>query len=301
MAVFSRHAVITLVIISTIVVYGTVSSVRNNTFLDTSNPLLAHLPHPSHGKSYFASKKNIFNQVFVKKAWGWTSAAFWAVWLTADEHGVAGGVKTIDAIGKWVTTTAVWMAFAAWFFGPSLFSRIGAYSGAECVIQVPHTSSLDGTPAAPHLITIPATFCEGRIAVSPETHPALFASPPSSGLVLEEFGLQPGWKVFPKMYRGHDVSGHTFLLALSTLFLVDALVRARKGRLSGSAIVSQLAAWLLVGLWLVMLGTTALYFHTWDEKITGLLIAILGYVVSQAPFEAISTPAASQTKTSKDS
>jgi hypothetical protein len=51
---------------------GTAYSVFFETYLDTSNPLLAHLPHPAQDTSYFARKSNVFNTVFVKRAWGWT-------------------------------------------------------------------------------------------------------------------------------------------------------------------------------------------------------------------------------------
>ncbi|KAG8845506.1 hypothetical protein FRB96_002474 [Tulasnella sp. 330] len=312
MAVLSPRIQITLGLIATITFFGTLYSYRNDTYLDTSNPLLAALPHPAHGHSFLASKKNILNQWFVKKAWGWTSLAFWAVWLTAPE---GSSVKDGFAIGRWLGATAVWVLFVGWFFGPSLFDRIGDLSGRECVVILPSNASSGGSgPAAAvaaasetlySSLTVPAKFCLGRVRISPESHPALFAHTPQS--MQATTSHIPEWTAnvtgsVPRFYRGHDVSGHTFLLTLSVLLLVDHLVRARRparvatvGKGSGIVqhtppssplwLVSLVGSWALVGLWMVMLGATAVYFHTWEEKLSGFLIAIVGYFVSQYPFD----------------
>jgi len=262
-----------------VVVGGTLYSILHNTYLDTSNPLLTHLPHPSHKHSYFASKKNILNQLFVKQAWYWTSAAFWAVWFTANEQGVVGGVRTVDAAGRWLTTTAVFGLFASWFFGPSLFARLLSISGGECVIYVPPPPGVE----EPHVIQVPSSFCAYRTTVTPETHPSLFSQPPFASFSAEGFATD--FKAVPKLYKGHDVSGHVFLLTLSVLFLVDALVRARRGKPSLESNVAQAAAWSLVGLWVVMLGATAVYFHTWEEKASAFVIALVAHAIAQYPFQ----------------
>lgn len=63
---------LSLALLTVALTLGTAYSVLAHTYLDTSNPLIANLPHPAHNKSYFARKSNVFNQVFVKRAWGWT-------------------------------------------------------------------------------------------------------------------------------------------------------------------------------------------------------------------------------------
>ncbi|KIO18420.1 hypothetical protein M407DRAFT_31924 [Tulasnella calospora MUT 4182] len=289
MPVFPRHNTATLAILTSIVVVGTVLSIKNESWLDTSNPLLSHLPHPHQGKSYFASKRTILNRVFVKYAWAWTSAVFWAVWIGADENEAKGGVKTLDQAGKWLGTTLVWGGFASWFFGPSLFSRIVALTGGECVVYMPAPQGAPQAagiqPPPPHYIAIPAEFCTNPTIVTPESHPALFAHPPLAEYLAQGMGFDRAYKIVPKLTKGHDISGHTFLLTLSTLFLVDALVKARKGKATPVALVTQLAGWALVGLWATMLWATAVYFHTWQEKASGFVLAIVGFVFSQYPFE----------------
>lgn len=274
MAVFSRrHNQLALAATTTIVVLGTLLSIQNESFLDTSNPIIANLPHPHHHKSYFASKQTILNRAFVKYAWAWTTAAFWAIWWTASEDGVTGGVKTLDQAGKWIGTTLVWGSFASWFFGPSLFHRIVALTGGECVIHVPappgvpQAAGIQQPPA--HYVAVPSEFCLTRTIVTPESHPALFASPPLAAWLADGLGYDPSYKIIPKLSRGHDISGHTFLLTLSILFLVDALAKARRGRSTPLALSAQAAGWALVTLWMTMLGATALYFHNWQEKASG--------------------------------
>ncbi|KAG8986545.1 hypothetical protein FRB90_003927, partial [Tulasnella sp. 427] len=273
MPVFSRHNTVTIAVLASIVLVGTLLSIQNQSFLDTSNPLISHLPHPHAAKSYFASKGTILNRVFVKYAWAWTTVVFWAIWLGADEKEVKGGVKTLDQAGKWLGTTLVWGAFASWFFGPSLFSRIVSLTGGECVVLMP---APQGTPQVagvevppPHLIAIPTEFCTTRTIVTPEFHPALFAHPPLAEYLAQGLGFDPSYKIVPKLTRGHDISGHTFLLTISTLFLVDALVKAKRGKVTSVSMASQFAGWALVGLWTTMLWATALYFHTWQEKASG--------------------------------
>jgi len=283
MVVFHPPIKAALALIALITLSGTIYSYRHGTFLDTSNPLLAHLPHP-HSHVFFANKKNVLNQLFVKKAWGWTSLAFWVVWFSG------GATADIPSVKKWASTTLVWFTFAGWFFGPSLFHRIGMLSGMECVVTLP-PGEANGVQT---LLTIPTQFCSTRTPISPETHPALFVHPPQSFSTAEaHFPRMPAWKgdlqgLIPKFYRGHDVSGHTFLLTLSVLFLVDHLVRTRRfvqGNGGLSWTLSSAAAWALVGLWMVMLGATAVYFHTWQEKLSGFLIAVVSFYVSQYPFD----------------
>lgn len=182
--------------------------------------------------------------------------------------------------------TLVWTTFAGWFFGPSLFQRIGALSGMQCVVVLPPESA--DAPHTQTILSIPAQFCSTKTPISPATHPALFAHPPLSLDAAEaHFPRMPVWRgdlkgFVPRFYRGHDVSGHTFLLTLSVLFLVDHLVRARRLRVGarGTAVQSGnewtplrllglIGGWALVGLWMVMLGATAVYFHTWEEKLSG--------------------------------
>ena len=76
---------ITFVALSSALLLWTFYSVAHHTWLGTSDPLLAlsRTPHPLHTSHYFARKDNALNTFFIKRAWGWTSAAALALAATA--------------------------------------------------------------------------------------------------------------------------------------------------------------------------------------------------------------------------
>lgn len=239
-----------LALLSVAVLGGTLYSVINHTYLDTSDPLVSNLPHPLHASSMFARKTNVFNTVFIKKAWGWTSVAFAAVWLTSPPH-----ARARAGVNKWLAATLVWGAFTAWFFGPAVLERLIVASGGECMLRLPPGQG-------PGLLAVPPQYCYSRSAVSPMTHPALFSGAGS---------LDAAWQGgMPRLYRGHDVSGHIFLLTLCVLFLHEQLAPAWR---AGSASVvhgcAVAAASGLLGLWVLMCFATSVYWHTPLEKMTG--------------------------------
>ncbi|GJJ06621.1 hypothetical protein Clacol_000814 [Clathrus columnatus] len=251
----TRSTILTL--ISVAVFGGTLYSFINHTYLDTSDPLLAHLPHPLHTKTIFAQRSNVFNTVFVKWAWAWTSLAFLSIWVTSPAE-----QRTREKWFKWAATTYVWGSFVLWFFGPGLFDRLWVASGGECMIRLP-----DGHE--PAILKIPSEYCVSRSIISPQTHPALFTS------FMESNTIQATWKTSAKLYRGHDVSGHIFLLTLAVLFLHDQLQPAWRtitsGRLSNSLPYKVAVAFstLLMSLWLFMILMTSIYWHSPFEKLSG--------------------------------
>ncbi|KAF8894004.1 inositol phospholipid synthesis and fat-storage-inducing TM-domain-containing protein [Infundibulicybe gibba] len=247
-----------LVIISATVLLGTGYSIINHTYLDTSDPLLTNLPHPLHATHYFASKSNPLNVYFIKRAWGWTSAVFLFSFFTSPSN-----TRTASRMLKWIVETVVWLAFTSWFFGPALIERVILASGGECSLTLPS----GGT------VSVPEQFCIEKSIVSPQTHPNLFATP---------FMLPTGWGGGrPRLRSGHDVSGHVFLLAMSVLFLVDQLRYTRVGQSSGWHTIARVTTYSLICMWIVAICTTSIYFHSPFEKITGLLLGICGFGVSQ--------------------
>ena len=102
----------------------------------------------------------------------------------------------------------------------------------------------------------------------------------------------------PRWYKGHDISGHTVALTIASLLLVRELaptwarwLRAAQVVLGRSADhpaalrmqssaqgdlrelghgVATVLGTALLGLWVFMLGVTAVYFHSPEEKLSGL-------------------------------
>lgn len=236
-----------LITLTLVVFLGTVYSVKNSTYLDTSDPLIANLPHHLHKSDYFANKSNLLNLWFIKRAWGWTSFTFLFLWLTSPRH-----TQTLRRVFQWTLASIAWLAFTSWFFGPALFDRFVLLSGGECTVSLPTGASF----------TIPDEYCLARLRLSPLTHPHLFAAP----LILPE----SPWSTVPRLRRGHDVSGHVFLLTMSILFLADQLSPSLRAvswpRMHTWAVAATVG---LIAMWLFALGTTSVYFHAPLEKLTG--------------------------------
>ncbi|TFK44851.1 inositol phospholipid synthesis and fat-storage-inducing TM-domain-containing protein [Crucibulum laeve] len=255
----ARHTAFTA--ITAILLFGTLYSIVYNTYLDTSNPLLTHLPHPLSHSHYFATKANFLNVYFIKKAWGWTSAAFLFSFFTSPPS-----ARTGSRIIKFLAESAIWVLFTSWFFGPALLERVIAASGGECVIALP-----SGDP-----ISVPNEYCYTRSTITPASHPDLF---------ITTFALPNEWKAVPRLRKGHDISGHVFLLTMSILFLADQLrpsFRAKHwSNLHKWAIATNIA---LIGIWLFASYTTSVYFHSPFEKFTGYLLGVASFAVTQYPW-----------------
>lgn len=250
--------------LAAIVVLGTAYSVAYGTYLDTSNPLLSHLPHPLSTSHYFASKKNFLNVYFIKKAWGWTSAAFLLSWFTSP----GGQRRSLGATRRLITylaLTALWLVFTGWFFGPAILERIVVASGGECV--------LPGTSGLP--VTVPNEFCFTKSTISTQSHPELFTQFSTTNVGDEDPSLKPLVLIegIPRLRKGHDVSGHIFLLTMSILLLAEQLQASfnvdQKFWGALHKVVVILNAALLV-VWMWASATTSVYFHSPLEKFTGL-------------------------------
>ena len=233
---------------TTILFFGTAYSVLYDTYLDTSDPYRAHHLVESH---YFASKSNPFNVYFIKYAWGWTSAAFAFTFLTSPSP-----ARTRDRLLKYLALTAVWILFINWFFGPPILDRVTILSGGECVAYLP--SSGDS-------FTVPHELCFSKSTLTPDSHPKFFET-----VTFASPEIRKTLSVRPRLRKGHDLSGHVFLLTMSILFLADQLRPSFNQRAWSPTHAWAVASHtVLIAVWLFALYTTAVYFHTPLEKFTG--------------------------------
>lgn len=258
---------VTFVALSTTLLFATVYSVSQSTYLDTSDPVIAlgGVKHHLHNYSYFARKHNILNTVFIKKSWGWTSAAFFSLWLTAPsawssrQNGARARVMSArERLLKWGAATLVWLCFAAWFFGPAILERLNALTGAQCVVRFP----------SGEVHSVPIEYCFSRSMLSSSTHPHVFTEEPT---VLGE-PLKGEWSAIPRLMRGHDVSGHIFLLTMSLLFLADMIKPSLDIPASSRSLLHNIAltaTGFLMAIWVFAIFVTGVYWHTPFEKLTG--------------------------------
>ncbi|KAL4253527.1 Fat storage-inducing transmembrane protein [Abortiporus biennis] len=271
----------TLLAVTAIVSFGTLYSIVYSTYLDTSDPFLTHLPHHLHATHYFASKANPLNIYFIKQIWGWTTFAFLFLYMTSPKIALKP-----RRIAQYILETLVWLIFTSWFFGPPVLDRLNVSTGGECVIVLPSGA----------FIPIPGDYCYTKSTViTPETHPHLFGA----SLILPEPGS--GWVGKPRIRRGHDVSGHLFLLTMAVLFLADQIQwsfarglvsRSTESREEDQQTVvkwSKLHKWAVgfnlavILLSLLSIYSTSVYFHTPFEKLTGYLLGVSGFALTQLP------------------
>jgi len=254
-------------------------------------PLMAgitsELNTPTIQPSYFAGKKNLINLIFVKRGWLWTTLALAFLQLTTRPSPAALKATPVttknrmtnhyfQAVVRYALLTSLWVITTQWFFGPPLIDRSFTLTGGHC----------EG---------LPAKF---------EENPALKLATIYSSTACKKSG--------GRWYGGHDVSGHAFLLVLSSasllyeLFIADrasqhpnvspraaanlahGLTEQEKRSVGGweseneakARIWARYFLYGVVGLDILMLTTTAIWFHTWLEKINGMLIAGTGLYVT---------------------
>ncbi|KAF4580832.1 phosphatidylcholine-hydrolyzing phospholipase C [Ophiocordyceps camponoti-floridani] len=215
----------------------------------------AHAQTAEEAPSYFARKANVFNVVFVKRGWAWTTFSFFFFVVTRG----ATDKRRLQAGFRWVGATAWWVLVTQWCFGPPLIDRGFLWTGGKCEDRKDDMFTAVACKAA-----------GGR------------------------------WR------GGHDISGHVFLLVLGSLFLGQevgwpllraAHLRAEErcvvmadGAIKGAGVESDgeqasteqglgpaaKTTMVVVGMKLWMLLMTAIYFHTWFEKFSGLMTALVG-------------------------
>ena len=231
----------------------------------------AHRQDPSMVPSYFARKNNVVNQAFVKKGWAWMTAAFL---LFAATHSffsaAAGGSRRLQAFLRFAAVTAAWIFVTQWFFGPALIDRGFRLTGGRCDVAVAdangQTAEMEGLWSA--------SACKARGG---------------------------------KWNGGHDISGHIFLLVLGSGALLqevgwvlwntcgtgreERLIVMPDGAVKSAAVEIQqpwqrrndenanenggvgakFAAGVVgVSIWMMLM--TAVYFHTWVEKVARLFV-----------------------------
>ncbi|KAF2841126.1 hypothetical protein M501DRAFT_989683 [Patellaria atrata CBS 101060] len=246
----------------------------------TLSPLTRYAPYnpvtqshpPEFAPSYFATKKNVFNIWFVKKGWFWLTVAFWGfVWThrnfkrkRGDERDGPFTRKRVQATARYLVGTIFWLFVTQWFFGAPIIDRGFTFTGGQCeILEDPAQKAQISEPRK----VVTAAACK----------------------------LAGGqWR------GGHDISGHVFLLVLASAMLwfevLPVVLHAAGLRESrsidiGAGIIrnaaaeaesdanqeetgfgTKLALGIAAFMWWMLLMTAA-FFHTWFEKLTGLVVA----------------------------
>ena len=216
---------------------------------------LSSLPLPNLLPNYFANKRNIFNVVFVKRAWGWTTLAWGLHWLAgifaAQQQSAGGALNTSRSTRKrlvyrplkrYALATVYWLLFTTWFFGPSISDRLLVLSGAQCVPSSLSSADASAAPPAaagaqtanePNHVILDHSHCTfgspvlraGSVEAGDDAARGASSASGLSGKVETPGAAQHRGKHGRKAYwkGGHDISGHSFLLTLSSLFLATEI------------------------------------------------------------------------------
>lgn len=227
--------------------------------------------------NYFARKNNVFNIYFVKIGWLWTTAAFVSLLVfqpiysssrqTSSSQQETRFRRTLQAVLRYALATTVWYLSTQWFFGPAIIDRGFVATGGKCdraLEEVGNMATGQGGPTGLETMFTAAT-CKAAGGA---------------------------WR------GGHDISGHVLMLVLATGLLAFEAVgastpaflsrfvhagdtgRERKASDADSAPAVGLTetsgfartwslrlVWAVVGLGWWMLFMTAIWFHTWLEKV----------------------------------
>lgn len=223
-----------------------------------------------HRVNYFAGKYNIINLWFVKIGWFWTTLAFAALLLTTRPPTANKQKHYRQSLTRFAIVTTAWILVTQWFFGAPIIDRGFTVTGGHC---------------------------EARTVDSlAELREAAALSAKSTSTSCKAAGGR--WR------GGHDISGHIFMLTLSSAFLLYELYIADRHSTHPSvspAAAAKLAQdlteeerkamggweseaaakyrvwaryllWTVVGLDFWMFLMTSIWFHTWLEKLSGLLL-----------------------------
>lgn len=214
--------------------------------------------------NYFARKDNVFNAYFVKIGWFWTTLAFLSLLPQLQSSTQRSTRRLSQALARYALATLFWYLTTQWFFGPGIIDRGFVVTGGRCErASWPHLHHRHGD-------------VEGE------------------GSGLEELFTGAACKAAGGHWRGgHDVSGHVFMLVLATALLVFEGVGMMKlaeqdesgggsvkdkadgsgecddtATATGRGVWARRVVWGVAGLGWWMLLMTAIWFHTWLEKVS---------------------------------
>lgn len=237
--------------------------------------------------NYFTTKRNIFNTIFVKKGWLWTSILYILLIINAcvdpakQKNKRLLHKKILHSIGKYLIVTVCWYFYSQWFFGVPIMDKVFLLTGGSCY-NIPE--SKPPTPDSP------LNVMDFSVDGLPKGESMLWSNSISSKQCRR---LRGSW------FGGHDPSGHVYILTLSASFLLSQILyfysynqlvgrwkkmvrhvssRWRRGDyldILRHMVFANGYLFLLTlcVLWYWMLLMTSIYFHSMPEKLVGLLFS----------------------------
>lgn len=264
--------------------FGTLFSLLNPTVRNAAyDPAQqAHVQDAALSPGYFARKSNIFNVFFVKRGWAWVTLAFFVFLFTHPAVARAGdGLRVRGrAVLRWALVTGWWVLVTQWCFGPALIDRSFRFTGGKCDIA---GARIEGGDAGPKdfVTGVACKAAGGKWWGGHDISGHVFLLVLGSYFLLQEVGWAylnhwqrraggaGGAGVTVKDERSvvmHDgavksavVEGGRYLEAVGTR---EQEVTAWGGLGLGVKVAGGVV---LMSWWMILM--TAIYFHTWFEKV----------------------------------
>lgn len=257
-----------------VLAFGTLFSLLSPTVRNApyDHVLQAHSQDPAFSPSYFARKSNVFNVFFVKRGWGWISLAFFVFLYTHPATATA--QRRLRGMVRWGLVTTWWVLVTQWCFGPALIDRSFRFTGGKCELA---DARLDaGEARTTDIFTgVACKAAGGKWRGGHDISGHVFL------LVLGSYFLaqEVGWVYLNHWRRGS--AGPVSLRDDRSVLMHDGAVKSaavEAERLTAVAEHRVLSAWEALGLggkvagsvvvlswWMLLM--TAIYFHTWFEKV----------------------------------
>jgi hypothetical protein len=229
---------------------------------------------PGSAPSYFATKRNLFNVWFVKIGWFWTTLA---LVLFVFTHRFFKTVRSrTAALLRYGAITGLWYLTTQWFFGPPLIDRSFLLTGGAC--QRIKDGKADMEPIEFALTNAACKMQGGTWSGGIDISGHVFLLILGSGMLWME--------VLPVVLRVAGLREERRVVQRdATVGYAGALHRTEKadGEEDVSAAVvphkTGLGVRVVIGVcalswWMLLM--TAAYFHTWTEKLGGLVVAFFG-------------------------
>lgn len=284
-----------LLVYPIILTFGTLFSllspqVRNAPYFPA---LQAHSQDPVLSPSYFARKSNVFNVYFVKRGWAWVSLAFFVFVFT--HPAVRAGQQKTRALVRWGLVTTWWVFVTQWCFGPALIDRSFLFTGGKCDLAEAKLEAGADVSGKDFFTAVACRTAGGNWRGGHDISGHVFLLVLGSYFLLQEVG----W-VYLNHWRRGAAGGVIGLRDERSIIMHDgaiksASVEGERGHSDGEEGGRPRNAWdalalggkvagavFVLSLWMILM--TAIFFHTWIEKLTGLLVASAGlYVIYIIP------------------
>lgn len=244
----------------------------------------AHSQDPAFSPSYFARKGNIFNVFFVKQGWFWITLAFFVFVFT--HPATTSAQRRTRALVRWGLVTGWWVLVTQWCFGPAIIDRGFRFTGGTC--EVADAKIVEGVASGKDIFTNAACRAAGgkwRGGHDISGHVFL--------LVLGSYFLaqEVGWVYLDHWRRGSASSvsikdersvimldGAIKSAAVEAERFADAVEHRVLSAWDALALGGRFAAGVIVASWWMLL-MTAIFFHTWFEKVCTLSNTSFGSLV----------------------